>query len=54
MMSAFLFAVGQVANYHRLLLDVEEEARALDDYVEALAEVKMGHVTGSTNHAGTA
>ncbi len=33
---------GQVADYRRLLADVEEEARSLDDYVAALAAVKLG------------
>lgn len=33
---------GQVANYQRLLADVEEEARSLDDYVATIAEVKFG------------
>ena len=31
---------GQVADFRRLLSDVEEEARSLDDYVTAMAEVK--------------
>ncbi|MEZ4709842.1 MAG: hypothetical protein R3A44_21735 [Caldilineaceae bacterium] len=33
---------GQVANYQRLLADVEEEARSLDDYVAAVTEIKLG------------
>ncbi len=33
---------GEVADYRRLLTEVEEESRALGDYVDALAEVKLG------------
>ncbi|MBV7339210.1 hypothetical protein KFU94_65550 [Chloroflexi bacterium TSY] len=44
---------GQVANYQRLLLDVEEEARALDDYVATLTEIKLGDIlTKPTNRMG--
>ena len=35
-------STGQVADFGRLLADIEEEARALDDYVTTLAEVKLG------------
>lgn len=38
-------STGQVADYSRLLADIEEEARALDDYVTTLAEVKLGSPT---------
>jgi len=33
---------GQVAGYRRLLADVEDETRALDDYVTTLSEIKLG------------
>ena len=33
---------NQVADYRRLLDDIEEEARSLDDYVAVLAEIKLG------------
>ncbi|MEM7134524.1 MAG: hypothetical protein AAF702_50120 [Chloroflexota bacterium] len=36
---------GQVADYRRLLNDLEEEARSLEDYVTTLAEVKLGNLT---------
>ena len=39
-------STGQVADYGRLLADIEEEARALDDYVTTLAEVKLGTPAG--------
>ena len=35
-------STGQVADYRRLLDDVTNEARSLDDYVTMLAEVKLG------------
>ena len=39
-------STGQVADFRRLLADIEEEARALDDYVTTLAEVKLGTPAG--------
>jgi hypothetical protein len=42
---------GQVADYRRLLADVEEEARSLDDYVAALAAVKLG-TAGNADWSG--
>ncbi|MEZ4657458.1 MAG: hypothetical protein R2911_07795 [Caldilineaceae bacterium] len=41
---------GQVANYQRLLADVQEEARSLDDYVAAVAEIKFGSVAPDPPH----
>ena len=38
---------GEVADYRRLLTEVEEESRALGDYVEALGEVKLGGAGGA-------
>lgn len=35
-------STGQVADYQRLLAEIEDEAQALDDYVTTLAEVKLG------------
>jgi hypothetical protein len=37
-------STDQIADYSRLSIDVDEEVRTLQDYLEALAEVKLSRV----------